>query len=223
MPKAATLLPMNVAFRKPGMTREAFLIWAERQRVRYEFDGFQPVAMVGGTQRHNRIGVNACSALLTRLRGSPCQAFGMDAGVATIGDAVRYPDALVTCAPGPGDNKLIPGVVVIFEVSSPSSSVTDHTTKLREYAAVPTIRHYVILEQEIIAGTLYERPDGESPWTATPLVAGNALRLSAIGIEIPLDDFYENVRWSERDEEAAFAAADEGSTPTRRDAQPADQ
>ena len=39
---------MNVALRKP-MTLEAFLAWEERQELRYEFDGFQPVAMTGGT------------------------------------------------------------------------------------------------------------------------------------------------------------------------------
>jgi hypothetical protein len=39
---------MNVALRRT-MTREDFLAWAEGQEERYEFDGFQPVAMTGGT------------------------------------------------------------------------------------------------------------------------------------------------------------------------------
>ena len=39
---------MNVVLRKP-MTLEAFLAWEERQELRYEFDGFQPIAMTGGT------------------------------------------------------------------------------------------------------------------------------------------------------------------------------
>ena len=34
------------------MTREQFLAWEERQEQRYEFDGFQPVAMTGGTAAH---------------------------------------------------------------------------------------------------------------------------------------------------------------------------
>jgi hypothetical protein len=40
---------MNVALRKP-MTLEQFLAWEERQELRYEFDGFGPVAMAGGTR-----------------------------------------------------------------------------------------------------------------------------------------------------------------------------
>lgn len=39
---------MNVALRKP-MALPEFLAWEERQELRYEFDGVQPVAMTGGT------------------------------------------------------------------------------------------------------------------------------------------------------------------------------
>jgi len=197
---------MNATLRKRRMTRETFLNWAERQDIRHEFDGVKPLAMVGGTQRHNAIAFGVHRALFGRLRGSPCTPLGMDAGIATIGDAVRYPDALVTCSPGPGDNKLIPDVVVVFEVSSPSSGVTDRTTKLQEYAAVSTIRHYVILEQEAVAATLFDRSAPAGHWTATPLAAGTILRLEAIGIEIPLDEFYENVQWPERTDDTRAEA-----------------
>lgn len=37
------------------MTLAAFLEWEERQELRYEFDGFQPVAMTGGTAEHSAI------------------------------------------------------------------------------------------------------------------------------------------------------------------------
>jgi hypothetical protein len=46
---------MNVALRKP-MTLAEFLAWEERQDLRYEFDGSQPVAMTGGTVDHEAIG-----------------------------------------------------------------------------------------------------------------------------------------------------------------------
>ena len=45
---------MNVVLRKP-MSLDAFLDWEERQELRYEFDGFQPVAMTGGTFEHSAI------------------------------------------------------------------------------------------------------------------------------------------------------------------------
>ncbi len=39
---------MNAVLRRP-MSVEEFLAWEERQELRHEFDGIQPVAMVGGT------------------------------------------------------------------------------------------------------------------------------------------------------------------------------
>jgi hypothetical protein len=42
---------MKVAFSK-SMTLAEFLDWEEQQPLRYEFDGFQPVAMTGGTAAH---------------------------------------------------------------------------------------------------------------------------------------------------------------------------
>ena len=48
------------------MTREEFLDWATAQEVRYEFDGFQPVAMTGGIRDHSQICQNIYYALRTR-------------------------------------------------------------------------------------------------------------------------------------------------------------
>ena len=45
---------MNIALRKP-IGVEAFLDWEERQELRYEFDGFRPIAMTGGTSEHSAI------------------------------------------------------------------------------------------------------------------------------------------------------------------------
>lgn len=121
---------MNLTLRTPRMTREEFFNWAPAQDVRYEFDGSRPVAMTGGSRDHSRICQNLWSALRARLRESPGEPLGPDAGLATIGDAVRYPDALVTCTRGPGTDHVIPGVVVVFEVVSPSSSRVDRIIKV---------------------------------------------------------------------------------------------
>jgi Uma2 family endonuclease len=99
---------MNVAT-KPW-TEEQFLIWAEAQEGRCEFDGFQPVAMTVGNARHSRITLNTHAALRSRLRGTPCSCFGPALGVRTIGGAVRYPDVLVTCTRFPETERIAPDV-----------------------------------------------------------------------------------------------------------------
>jgi hypothetical protein len=45
---------MNVPLRRPW-TQEQFFSWAEAQDIRYEFDGFQPVAKTGGNAGHSAI------------------------------------------------------------------------------------------------------------------------------------------------------------------------
>jgi Uma2 family endonuclease len=175
----------------PHMTRYEFLDWAEAQDQRYEFDGYQPVAMTGGTRNHSRIAQNIYFALRIRLTGTGCEPLGPDAGVATIGPAVRYPDALVTCTGGPGTDRVVPGVVVVFEVLSPTSGRTDRIEKLREYQAVSSIRRYVILEHTSVGLVLHTRLNGDDPWIASALTDGDILRMPEIGIEIPIAEFYE--------------------------------
>jgi len=85
--------------------------------------------LVGGTINHALIRHNLWAALRTRLRGGPCRPLGPDSAVAKTGDAIRYPDALVSCAKFDGTARLVPGVVVVFEVLSPTSGRTDRIDK----------------------------------------------------------------------------------------------
>jgi Uma2 family endonuclease len=181
---------MNVIHRTRGMTQAEFFDWAEAQNTRYEFNGIVPVARTGGSLDHNRIALNIYVALRERLTGSGCTPFGMDAGVQTIGDAVRYPDALVTCSKADGAARLVPHPVVVFEVLSPGSGRTDRIDKVREYHAIASVRRYVILEYAGIGLTVLARAGATDPWIATSLMAEDILRMPEIGSEIPVAEFY---------------------------------
>jgi Uma2 family endonuclease len=193
---------MNIALRKTW-TQEQFFPWAEAQDERYEFDGVQPVAMTGGTINHSRITRGLHRALDDRLRRGGlgrCEPLGPDAGIETVGKAVRYPDALVTCAEVRGEARLVTGVVVVFEVLSPASGRTDRVVKVKEYAAVPSIRRYVILESTSIGLTVLEREGPDDAWRTTILTDGNVLRMPEIGIEIPVGELYEGLTFADQDE-----------------------
>lgn len=187
---------MNVALKKPAMTREQFFPWAQAQDARYEFDGVRPVAMTGGTMSHSDIIGNILSSIKTRLRGTRCKVIGPDAGVATVGGAVRYPDAAITCRKVDGDSYLVPEPSVVFEVLSRTSGYTDRIVKVREYQAVPSILRYVIVERTSIGLTVLERADGSQPWTNFALTADDVLRIPEVGIEVPVTEFYEGVEIS---------------------------
>jgi len=181
---------MNVALRKP-MTREAFFAWAEAQEVRYEFDGIQPVAMTGGNLGHSCLIGNINRHLGNRLAGKPCRPMGPEAGVATIGNTVRYPDAVVTCSKFNAQDRLVPNPVIVFEVVSPTSVHMDHVVKLREYQSVPTIIRYIIVESDTASITLHARDRDGAAFEAGTLGYSDTIRLPEIDIEIPVAAIYE--------------------------------
>jgi Uma2 family endonuclease len=183
---------MNVALQRPW-TIEQFLFWASAQDERYEFDGFQPVAMTGGNALHSRVTTNIHAALRSRLRGSPCSYYGPDLGVRTIGSRVRYPDALITCAKFPGTDQLAPDVSIVFEVLSPTSGRTDRIEKVREYAGVATMRRYVIVETGSAGLLMLHRRNAGDAWTVEALTGDDTLDLPEVGIAIPVAEFYEDV------------------------------
>ncbi len=187
---------MNVAV-KPTWNAERFLDWAETQDGRYEFDGMRPVAMTGGNANHSRITLNIHRALDPRLRGKPCSNFGPDLGIQTIGEKVRFPDALITCTKFPGTDRIAPNPVAVFEVISPSSGPNDHNLKLAEYQAVASILTYVIIESAITGVLVYHRDGANLPFTATPLTGDGTIELPLLGIQIPVADLYEDVQFAE--------------------------
>jgi Uma2 family endonuclease len=200
-------LGMNVALRKPRMTRAEFLDWASTQEARYEFDGFEPVAMTGGTTNHDRITFRIHNALDAKLKGSSCEPLGPNSGVPTIGDAVRYPDVLVTCTKVPGEDRLVPSPVVVFEVLSPTSGHLDRIVKVREYAAVPSVRCYVIVESRSVGLTVYRRATAADVWTATTLTGEDTLRLDELGIAVPVTGLYEGTGLASVGEDATPIAS----------------
>ena len=177
---------MNVALRKP-MSLAEFLAWEERQELRCEFDGFQPVAMTGGTIGHDRITFNLNKALDARLASGRCRPFGPNVKI-IAGGKVRYPDALVTCSPVDFSATVIADPVVVFEVVSEDSARTDRIDKVRDYQATPSIQRYVILEQTSIGATVFAR-EGDT-WTASVLIEGDTIALPELGTALPLSECY---------------------------------
>lgn len=197
MPPRAIVPAMNVALRKP-MSLEAFLAWEERQELKYEFDGFQPVAMTGGTRAHASIQRNLAISIGGRLRGTPCEFFGSDFKVLTADSSrSRYPDGLVTCTGGRNESTVAPEPVVMFEVLSRSTSSTDHILKNEEYAALPSVRRYVMLEQERIGATVFARSGDD--WVGHILTGDAVLAMPEIGLEVPLTELYEGLDFSTSD------------------------
>ncbi len=192
MPAGARLPVMNVALRQP-MTVDEFLVWEEGQELRYEFDGFQPVAMTGGTYEHDAIQVNLIRALANRLAGKSCRTHGNSIKIKVMG-RIRYPDAFVTCGPIKRGSTVLYDPVVIFEVLSKGTAHTDRMVKNREYASTASVRRYIMLEQGAVGATVFERVNED--WVGHILADDVVLHMPEISIEIPLLELYEGVELS---------------------------
>ena len=180
---------MSQARSKP-MTPSEFFAWEADQELKWEFDGLQPIAMTGGTRAHAVVQANLLSALITRLRGKPCRAYGSDLKIQT-GPGYRYPDASVSCTSFPDNETVVAEPVVIFEVLSASTSSDDRTTKLAEYQSLSSVQRYVMLEQDRVFATMITRTD--AGWDHALVGQGGTLDMPEIAVEIPMAELYDGL------------------------------
>ncbi len=173
--------------RPKPMTSEEFLAWEARQETRWEFDGFRPVAMTGGTVAHSAVVGNLLTALNTSLRGKPCRPAGPDLKV-QIGTKYRYPDALVSCVPMALTATVSSEPAVIFEVLSASTAAEDRTTKMSEYLSLASVQRYVLLEQDRVFATVVGRTD--IGWSLALIGPGGIIAMPEIEVEMPIEELY---------------------------------
>ena len=92
------------------------------------------------------------------LRGTRCRFHGSDLKIETA-KGFRHPDGFIVCNPVPPHATIVGDPVVIFEVESDSSVGIDLVAKNHEYAAIPSVQRYIVLAQDEMAGTMFERID----------------------------------------------------------------
>lgn len=173
----------------PPMTLQEFLDWEPRQDCHFEWDGIQPVAMVGGTYVHTELASRVNDVLRAALRGTSCRVIRADMRVMTADSSrVRYPDLVVTCSPlGPMD-RAVPEPVFILEVLSDTTTATDRGIKRQEYAALPSLQRYVMLVQDAPLALVCERAaDFEERQERA------ALDFPEFGLRLPLAQLYDGL------------------------------
>jgi Uma2 family endonuclease len=169
-----------------------FWRWLQHQEGRYELVDGRIVAMAGASSRHDRIQINLIAGLRPQLRGGPCRVTGPELMVRTRPDdrRGRFPDLAVNC--GREEPTFIAAPTVVFEILSPDSALRDRGEKLHEYRAMPSVMHYVLVEQALMRVEVYSR-DAQG-WRYDELAAPEAeLRLDPPGGAMPLAEIYDGV------------------------------
>ena len=182
---------MNVVWRETSLTVEQFLAWEDQQEGRHEFDGRAIIPMAGGSRNHQRIVLNLMRVLDRHLDPDLYEAvpeLRLD-----VGGKIRYPDVTVCAGAIAGSTRALRDAVFIFEVLSRDTAIIDRRQKRTEYTALPSLRQYVMVDQDRPAVTVVERMKGT--WTETPS-GRNMIALRGVGVALPFAETYLNVRFA---------------------------
>ncbi|NVB79517.1 MAG: Uma2 family endonuclease [Kofleriaceae bacterium] len=166
--------------------------------VKHEYIDGLVVAMGGGTVRHARLAASIIAALEQQLADRPCEVYTSDARI-RIQDpnVITYPDISVGCGPVEVDDTdecAQTNPTVLIEVTSPSSEGYDRGKKFAFYRAIPSLREYVIVDQEEPSIEVFRRGEDGTWSLAEHGKAGERVALPSIGCVLDVDAIYRNRR-----------------------------
>jgi Uma2 family endonuclease len=193
--RAAT---MTAVLKSRLISVEDYLAGELVSQIRHEYLGGIVYAMAGARIAHNIIETNILVGLHTRLRGKRCQPNNSNTKVhieLVEEERFYYPDVSVVCNSKPQNESYQDEPVVIFEVLSKSTRRIDEGEKKDAYLTIPSLSAYVLVEQESAGTVVYRRTrKGFIREVLDGLKA--VLRLSKIGVELPLSEVYETIEFS---------------------------
>lgn len=176
----------------PVMTVEEFDRWHARQPERWELIRGVPVMMAQGSRRHTFIKSNIARHLANKLAGTDCYATvdGIEVKERNV-DLSAVPDVVVECGPPDFAMSEAAEPVVVVEVLSPSSERDDTGRKWQGYCLIPSLRHYLVVDQDTRFVTVHTRTGPSS--FAEEVVQEGVVELTALGVSLSLDEVYERV------------------------------
>jgi Uma2 family endonuclease len=200
----------------PYISEEEYLASEELSEVRREYidgqvfpmayagdESAQALGMAGATDSHNILTGNVFARLHARLRGSECRAYVNDIKAQVkAAKAYYYPAVMVSCGARNPQAVASETPVLIIEVLSPSTATTDRREKLLNYRKLPTLREYVLIEQDEQRVEVY-RLNEQHEWVHEILADAGVLELRSLpdGVcSISLEDIYESVIFTPPDE-----------------------
>ncbi|MGN7612717.1 Uma2 family endonuclease [Magnetococcales bacterium HHB-1] len=174
----------------PFYTEEAYLEHEQKSTIRHEYiDGYL-YAMVGTSERHNRIASTISGEFFVHLKGKPCDVYTSDFKV-KIGSRYYYPDVIVKCD-HPDDPELYTErPLLILEIISQSTRRIDTGEKRLAYQTIPSLREYVIIEQHQALITAYRRKGDQ--WQTDHYRLGDVIHFYAIDLQLMVETIYERI------------------------------
>ncbi len=130
-------------------------------------------------------------ALTEAIKGAGlnCHAVPDGATVRISAKTAFEPDALVYCGEEvPNSSLEVPNPVIVVEVLSPGSEITDMRDKLRGYFTIPSVSHYLIVDPE--KRIVIHHARGSEDFLQTRLVSSGRLSLDPPGLSIDVETLF---------------------------------
>lgn len=180
---------MPIVTKPNALTEEEYLQGELISQIKHELIDGHVYAMAGASANHNRISTNILMALGQHLKGNPCEPFSSDMKV-KVRDNFYYPDVLVDCNFDSKTPYYTETPVIIVEVLSRSTRKLDETKKLVEYLNIPTLKEYVIIEQDVADVTVYRKSDD---WRCKHYFLGDEITFESIDFTVSVEEIYNRV------------------------------
>jgi len=184
---------MSEAVRLPyRLTTAEYLAYEQDGKTRYEFVDGVLYAMVGGSDRHNLIALNLASALSSRLPDA-CQVFEQSMKLriaAATSDDYYYPDLMVSCDETDRERLYRERPSILGEVLSPSSEREDRREKFAAYTALPSLREYVLIAQDVPQIELFRR---ENAWQLETFFINDTITFPSAELSLPVQQIYRRI------------------------------
>jgi Uma2 family endonuclease len=174
-----------------------YLMLQKGAGIKLEYLGGEIWAMAGGTRAHERISGNLFALLHNMLRDSRCEPFSGNMRVTTPSGLWTYPDISIVCGEaeviGHDDETTLTNPVALVEVLSDSTRDYDHGEKFDLYSSIPTLKHYLLIEQRAVEVEHRWRNE-TGTWSSETLSSlDETVTLKDLGIDLPLSRIYERV------------------------------
>lgn len=178
------------------MSVAEFLDWAASPAAgggSWQLRDGEPEAMAPASDAHGAIQAELAILLGNHLArtGRPCRVVIAPGVIPRLRSDrnMLVPDLGVTCAP-PSRGIALPEPLVLIEILSPSNEAATRAN-LWAYATIPSVAEIAVVSSTAVAAeVLRRRPDGTWPEGAEVVGGGGALRIGAIGFEVPLVSVY---------------------------------
>lgn len=186
---------MALALKKATISPEDYLADEAESAVKHEYFDGQVFAIAGASERHNRISGNIFFHVRSATRGTPCATFmaDMKLRISSV-NAFYYPDVMLTCTESDRDPIQKTTPCIVAEVLSPSTATTDRREKVLAYRQIPSLKAYILAEQDRRAVDYFIRSEtGE--WQQGTLGEMDILGVDcgSVNIGLALDDIYEDI------------------------------